>query len=57
MDAIADRVLAAGLMGVEPLGIQGLADNPRPLTPLALVVSSGAACGRSASVAAALVGC
>ncbi|MDQ3905531.1 MAG: hypothetical protein M3300_08860 [Actinomycetota bacterium] len=57
MGAIADRVLAAGLMGVEPLGIQGLADNPKPLTSMARVVGVGAACGRSASVAAALVGC
>ena len=57
MGAIADRVLAAGLMGVEPLGIQGLVDNPKPLRSLARVASSGAACGRSASVATALVGC
>ena len=56
MDAIADRVLAAGLMGVEPLGNQGLADNPKPLTSMVRMVSSGAACGRSASVATALVG-
>jgi hypothetical protein len=57
MDAIADRVLAADLMGVEPLGNQGLADNPKPLTSMVRMVSSGAACGRSASVATALVGC